>query len=326
MYKTLALLALVGTSVALHADYIESSHDLLWASFKDSYGKHYSGSDGIYRKSVHKANMLKGARLAQQNPKAQFLTSPFADLTAEEFKVYHNLNVPQRAVSVPKNYTAEQAQATRGQSKDWRQEGAVTQVKNQGQCGSCWAFSTTGGIEGAWALSGQPLTSLSEQMLVDCDTNDNGCQGGLMPNAFDFLIDNYAGQIVTEATYRYVSGRTQQSGECRKNTHISVGARIHSYRNIAQDEDELAAQLIAHGPVSIAVDATAFQMYSGGVMSYCNNQQLDHGVLAVGVTPDYWIVKNSWGPQWGESGYIRIQRGVDECLIAECASIPVVGH
>merc|ERR1711916_110787 len=175
-------------------------------------------------------------------------------------------------------------------------KGAVTDVKNQGQCGSCWAFSTCAGIEGLMAVSGKGLNSLSPQELVDCDTRDNGCNGGLMDNGFTWIIQN--GGICSWTAYPY----TAQDGSCQKSSCKNV-ASISGYKNVDQSSNALMSA-VAQQPVSIAVDASIWSFYAGATLpaSSCG-QQLDHGVLAAGYGSDsgkdYWLVKNSWGTSWG---------------------------
>ena len=200
---------------------------------------------------------------------------------------------------------------------------AVTHVKNQAQCGSCWAFSSTGGIEGQWFLAGNTLTSVAEQELVSCDKTDSGCNGGLMDNAFAWLQSAKNGQIVTEASYPYTSGGGV-SGQCKYSSSMPVGATISGHADLPHDEDQMAAWMMTNGPISIAVDATSFQSYTGGILSNCISQQLDHGVLAVGVTDSYWIIKNSWGASWGEAGYIRVAKGTNQCLLKNSPCHPKV--
>lgn len=264
------------------------------------------------RYEIFMQNMVKAAELERQNPKAQFGMSPFADLTAAEFKTYHNLNVTQKASPPPMFSDAEVAEAL-ASSVDWRSQGAVTQVKDQAQCGSCWAFSSTGGIEGAWKLAGNKLTSVSEQELVACDKIDSGCNGGLMDNAYEWLVSSKNGQIVTEAAYPYTSG-SGFSGSCKNTKSMTVGATISGHKDVTHTEAQMAAWIKKNGPLPIAVDAQShWQTYTGGVVSSCTGKSLDHGVLAVGYTADYWIVKNSWGSSWGESGYIRLAYGSNQC-------------
>jgi len=210
-------------------------------------------------------------------------------------------------------------------SVDWRQKGAVTPVKNQQQCGSCWAFSTTGSTEGAHAIKTGNLVSLSEQQLVDCSAaqGNQGCNGGLMDQGFQYIISNKG--ITTEAAYPY----TAQDGTCKNG--MSAAATLSSFVDVAQGSEADLMKAVNLGPVSIAIEADqqCFQFYSGGILSDSScGMQLDHGVLVVGYgtenNVDYWIVKNSWGASWGESGYIRLVRGKNECGIAQAASYPVV--
>merc|ERR1712187_747035 len=201
--------------------------------------------------------------------------------------------------------------------------GAVTPVKNQGQCGSCWAFSTTGSTEGAWKIAGNSLVSLAEQQLVDCDKVDSGCNGGLMDNGFSFLEKNAA---CTESSYTY----TARDGTCQASgcsVAIPQGG-VTGYKDVSGESG--LASAVQQQPVSVAIEAdlSSFQLYSGGVMSGSCGTQLDHGVLAVGFGTDggveYWKVKNSWGASWGESGYIRMKKGINQCGIANQPSYPVV--
>jgi len=194
-------------------------------------------------------------------------------------------------------------------SVDWTAKGAVTPVKNQGQCGSCWAFSTTGSTEGVNAINGKGLISLSEQQLVDCSGSygNEGCNGGLMDNAFQYIIAN--GGLCTEAAYPY----TAVDGTCKTSCKKTV--TLSAYTDVKSDSDSALATAVAQQPVSVAIEAdqASFQMYSGGVMTAACGTALDHGVLTVGYGSDggveYWKVKNSWGASWGESGYIRLGRG-----------------
>lgn len=211
---------------------------------------------------------------------------------------------------------------------DWRDHGAVTKVKNQGKCGSCWAFSAIGNIEGQWAISGHSLVDLSTQQLTSCDTVDMACEGGIMEQAFDWLVVNNSGVVYTEESYPYVSGDTNVPA-CGANVNPLPGAKISGFVTLAEDEELIEAWLAANGPLAIAVDATVWSFYTGGVLPFCLPFQLNHGVLLVGYdntaeTP-YWIIKNSWGPSWGENGYIRIRKGTNECKMKEYVVSAYVG-
>lgn len=206
-------------------------------------------------------------------------------------------------------------------SVDWVKKGAVTAVKNQGSCGGCWSFSTTGAVEGAYAIAGNDLISLSEQDLIDCDKTDKGCEGGLMDNAFDFIVEN--GGICSEEALPYTGQDGTCGGSCTK------VVTIQGHKDVPPNDEDSLKSAVAIGPVSVAIeaDSQAFQFYKGGVFNNdaCGTQ-LDHGVLAVGYGTDngddYWKVKNSWGGSWGENGYIRMSRGNNMCGISQSPSYP----
>ena len=326
MKSALALVALATAATALPAEYVEANQGLLWSNFKRDFGKTYAAAEEEGRMGVFRENMLKASAMeAASKTGAQFGANKFADLTADEFKVYHNLRVPVGAETTEPQFSESERLRAKGASKDWRTVGAVTQIKDQGQCGSCWAFSTVGGAEGANFLHGtKTLVSGSEQQLTSCDKNDLGCGGGLMDQAFQWLIDSREGKLATEKGYPYTSG-DGDSGKCKKSKEKgAVAATVKSYNLFTSGEDDLAAALLKSGPVSIAVDASSFQSYQSGVLDQCTSDQLDHGVTAVGVTPDYWIIKNSWSTVWGESGYIRVARGKGLCLIGTYNVVPSV--
>lgn len=251
----------------------------------------------------------------------------FADLTHDEFKKkMTGLKVrDNKMLRAANNQGPHKQVAGMAADVDWRQKGAVTPVKNQQQCGSCWAFSAVGAMEGAHAVATGDLLSLSEQQLVDCShpQGNEGCNGGLMDSAFQFVISNKG--ITSGEAYPY----TAQDGQCKSGQ--TAVATLSSFANVAENSEEALLKALNLGPVSVAIQASSqvFQFYSSGVLSDPScGQQLDHGVLAVGYGTengvDYYIVKNSWGTSWGEAGYIRLVRGQNECGIASMASYPVV--
>ena len=177
---------------------------------------------------------------------------------------------------------------------------------------SCWAFSSSGNIEGQWFLAGNNLTSLSEQELVSCVTTNQGCGGGWQDKAFAWLQSERNGSIVTEASYPYTSA-SGRSGTCDVKESMPVGATISSHADVSRNEADMAAWVSANGPLAIVVRVTGWETYNGGVMTKCTPGYVDHAVLIVGFSETYWIIKNSWGTTWGEAGYIRVQRGTNQC-------------
>jgi len=304
-----------------------------WEEFKVRYGKSYSTVEAeIARRMIFEQNVKK---IQQHNLEydlgkhSYFLgINKFADNTFEEFiQFLKPFNLKEKKGAT---YLAPSNVGDLPKSVDWRPKGYVTPIKNQGQCGSCWAFSATGSLEGQHFKKEGKLVSLSEQNLVDCSGNwgNNGCEGGLMDNAFQYIIDNKG--IDTEASYPYEA----VDATCRFKK-ANVGATCASFTDIPTgNEDSLKSAVATVGPVSVAIDASqnSFQLYAGGVYDEpaCSSTQLDHGVLAVGYGTsddgkDFWLVKNSWGTDWGMSGYINMSRNKNnQCGIATAASYPHV--
>ncbi|KAL2328032.1 hypothetical protein Fmac_021459 [Flemingia macrophylla] len=255
----------------------------------------------------------------------------FADQTNQEFVAFRNGLKKSHGLRITKQTPFKYENVTDVPTAvDWRQKGAVTPIKDQGVCGSCWAFSTVASTEGIYQITTGNLVSLSEEELVDCDTVDDGCNGGLMEDGFEFIIKN--GGITTEANYPYTS-YNGSSGTCNKKEEASHVAQIKGYEEVPANSEEALQKAVANQPVSVSIDAggDAFQFYSSGVFTGECGTQLDHGVTAVGYGSTgngtkYWIVKNSWGTDWGEEGYIRMERGIDAkeglCGIAMDASFP----
>jgi len=308
--------------------------DVSWFQFKARYGKHYpSTEEEAFRRGIYNKNL---ELIELENSKDVGYTldvNQFADLlTSEWASKYFGMARPSSPFgSAPYLGRHMVKNATLPSSIDWTQKGAVTEIKNQGQCGSCWAFSTTGSLEGAYQIATGTLTSLSEQQLVDCagSFGESGCQGGLMDSAF-----KYAEQaaMCTESSYPY-QGR---GGSCRASscaTGIPKGS-VTGFHDVAHDSAEALMSAVAQQPVSIAIEANlpTFQLYRGGVLSGLCGAQLDHGVLVVGYGTDpkggdYWKVKNSWGKSWGMDGYVLLKRGkpgAGECGILKQPSYPVV--
>lgn len=319
LFTAVVLIAFVGI---VAADYYENQF-VLWMH---KYNKSYSHDEFQARFNIFKSNL---DWINSFDGSFQVGLNEFADLTNKEFVELYT------GFRSTKTYTPAADQgvsASPPATQDWRNVGAVTPVKNQGQCGSCWSFSTTGSTEGAWKLSGKTLVGLSEQNLMDCSFKygNMGCNGGEMDNAFKYIIANQG--IDTEASYPY----TGQDGTCHYSA-ANKGATLSSYTDVTSgSETDLQNAVGLIGPVSVAIDAShmSFQFYTSGVYyePNCSSTQLDHGVLVVGynATPApnsqaYWIVKNSWGVTWGQQGYIWMSRDRNNnCGIATDASYPIV--
>lgn len=300
-----------------------------FAHFVKKFNKKYSGEEEHARRfSIFKKNMHKALRYQKLDREAVHGITKFSDLTEEEFRKHYlgfNTSPAPRTPPAPILPTDDLPP-----DFDWRQLGAVTPVKNQGACGSCWTFSTTGAIEGANFMKTGKLISLSEQQLVDCDHEcdssepdecDSGCNGGLMTTAYQYALK--AGGLQREEDYPY----TGIDGSC-KFDKSKVAAMVDNFSSVSIDEGQIAANLVKNGPLAVGINAAFMQTYVAGVSCpyICNKQNLDHGVLLVGYgaagyapgrfkEKPFWIIKNSWGPDWGEDGYYKLCRGHNVCGI-----------
>lgn len=341
MSKTVLLVSLLALLTTLSGVlyYLHSSGNTLkgdndtaiydsFSHWKKAHSKLYGSSEeeGL-RYQIYKSNVLK---IQEHNKQANagkhtyvLGVNQFADMTQSEFKaIYLGTNANKRPANIKSLPTAVPS------SVDWRSKNAVSEVKNQGSCGSCWAFSAVGSLEGLHAIKTGALTEFSEQQLVDCSSSfgNEGCNGGLMDSAFQYVVKN---GIETESDYPY----TGEDGTCAASS-AKTSWKINGFVDVPANVSSQLQAAVALNPVSVAIEADgfSFQFYFGGV--YTNTDcgtNLDHGVLVVGYGSDsgqnYWIVKNSWGGSWGESGYIRILDNGDGpgiCGILMSASYPTI--
>ncbi|KAK7265446.1 hypothetical protein RJT34_33066 [Clitoria ternatea] len=306
----------------------QSRRALSFARFAWRYGKRYHSVDEIKRRFQIYSDNLGLIRSTNKKPLTYTLAvNSFADWTWEEFK-RHRLGAAQNC-SATLNGNHKLADAVLPDEKDWREEGIVSEVKDQGKCGSCWTFSTTGALEAAYSQAFGRNISLSEQQLVDCAGafNNFGCKGGLPSQAFEYI--KYNGGLETEEAYPY----TGKNGVC-KFTSENVAVQVIDSINITTGaEEELKDAVAFVRPVSVAFEVVkGFRFYKKGVYSNdtCGSTPMDvnHAVLAVGYGVEggvpYWLIKNSWGSNWGDNGYFKMELGKNMCGVATCASYPVV--
>ncbi|CAO1340688.1 unnamed protein product [Diamesa tonsa] len=301
-----------------------------WITFKALHSKVYdSQKEEIARLRIFLNNRKEIAKnnqkFAHHEVSYEMGTNQFSDLTTTEF--LDMMTVKDLKLSEIKYDVTfiGAANVDLPSAVDWRTKGAVTPVKNQGHCGSCWTFSVTGAMEGQQFRKNNKLVSLSEQNLLDC-SKSNGCKGGWMNNAFDYIKRN--GGIDTEQSYPYRG----VEGRCAFNKK-NVGAICRGFSNIPRGNEESLKNAVAtKGPIAVAINVGhSFQSYHSGVYyeRACNPNQLNHAVLVVGYGSeggkDYWLVKNSWGGGWGQDGYIKMARNKgNNCGIASAASFPLV--
>jgi len=321
----LTLVALVFVSVSAHDDEVQ-----LYQMFQQWYteqGKLYDTVDEMslrftnFKESLKRIN-TNNAYTDMRGSGAIFGLNKFSDMTPEEFagKILMTPFTPAAAEHKEKNMIL--PRITAPDTFDWRTKGAVTAVKDQGQCGSCWAFSVTENIESVWilakGLNNGTIPPLAPQQIVDCDTSDLGCSGGNPPTAYDYVQS--AGGLDDEKDYPY----TAEDGTCAFKS-ADVVAKITGYKYATSgDEDTMKDNLASWAPLSICVDARYWQDYTSGVMTEWQCDwivQLDHCVQAVGydltASTPFWIVRNSWGADWGENGYIRLQYGANTCGLTQ---------
>ncbi|GIY89440.1 cathepsin L [Caerostris extrusa] len=302
----------------------------LWETYKKVYNKTYSNDEEGARRVVWQNNIQK---IQKHNLEAELNMhsfklgiTHFTDRVKEEMRMSTGLRMGNRTEG--RTLFLAPSNVEYLNHVDWREKGLVTEVKDQGNCGSCWAFSATGSLEGQHKRKTGKLVSLSEQNLVDCagKEGNRGCDGGMMDFAFDYIKKH---GIDTEESYPYIAMK-QECGFRKKN----VGSTLTGYVDIEEDNETALKRAVATvGPVSVGINAGGygFMHYRSGIydVEECDPSQLNHGVLVVGYGSengkDYWIVKNSWGLRWGEGGYIRMARNKNNlCGIARAASYPLV--
>jgi len=300
--KAILILALAACTFA-----VSFQHDPFWVAYKQQFGKSYSPREEASRYAIFKKNMARAAQLNEIDT-ASYGWTKFSDQERHRARLEVPAYIRRTRVTVANDLP---------DSLDWRDKGAVTGVKDQEQCGSCWAFCAVASMEGAYFLAHQQLLSLSEQQIVDCDEYDHGCEGGWPTNAMQYVKD--AGGEMLEEDYPY----TGMEGSCQFDAS-SAKMQVKDIQTFPSgNEQQMMTACQQYGPLAIALDASKFDFYSGGIMngSGCAQGSPDHGVTVVGWGVEdgtkYWIVKNSWGEDWGEDGYVRVERGSNACGVED---------
>jgi len=330
--------AIVLCCIACNAD---STEDAKWASFKQKYNKSYrDANEETYRKNIFLENLAKIDALNAEDPDVEYAVTQFSDLTHEQFSNQYLMRdmdqveppaEPHDARRHARNMEKRNA-GTPPASFDWRSQKAVTKVKDQGACGSCWAFAVAEDVESHRFLNNpnRQMMLLSPQQIVDCDTGNWGCGGGWPGTAYNYIIK--AGGLQSNKTYPYYSGSNALAGSCKLNKADAAKTKITSWAYVSKtgaiDENKMLQELWEYGPMVVCVSAQNWGYYRGGVFSAASGSSLDHCVQLVGYgtasgTP-YWTLRNQWGAGWGENGYIRVKRGVNACLLATYAVRAIV--
>jgi len=319
--KLLIVLATIACAAAWEAGHQKETYVFgKFQQFLKDNNKHYATIEEYNaRFEIFQANYAKLEKFTTTKSSHKVGITKFFDLTPQEFRQkYTGLHIHPEQVNQHRHVTYRSKVNAAPDTHDWREHGAVNHVKDQGQCGSCWAFSAVGNLEGQYFLQKGKALTLSEQELVACDDVDQGCNGGLMENAFDWLKQN--GGEENDSDYPYTSG-SGSSGSCLFSKD-KAQLQVTGYEFSSTDEEQIKEDLYSKGPLAIAINASSSLMtYTGGIIDMsadeCDPAALDHGVTLVGYGSengtDYWIIKNSWAANWGEDGYFRYARGKGVC-------------
>jgi len=323
----LLIVLLVAEYVIAYRSSIDDDHEQ-FHFFMKKYNKNYITSEYQARFEIFKTNLDKAREMNIKDPHAKYGITQFMDLSKEEFKntyLIKNFTSPKKlGLKVPILPKTSKRFQDLPVSFDWNDRGVVTAVYDQGECGSCWAFSTTENVESMWAIAGHGLHNMAMQQLVDCDTSlDHGCAGGNPPYAYQYIIET--GGLEAYSDYPY----TGVDGTCKfKSSDVIATLKTWGYITTDDNEDLMGEWTYEYGPPSVCVDAEAWQLYNGGVITQNCGTTMDHCVQITGWNTidgiPAWTVRNSWGTSFGYGGYLYIMRGANVCLIGDevTSSVP----
>jgi len=292
-------------------------------SWMRSTNQIYSGDEYQLRFGIFQANQRYVSSHNKGKHSWTLALNKFSAMTPAEYRALLGV----RGSVSESNYVPAQSSVKAPDALDWRDKGVVNPIKDQGQCGSCWAFSAIQAMESAWAINHNTLYSLSESNLVDCTCE--GCNGGVPSSAYDYVISKQGGKFQLESDYPYTPVRNNCHFDAAKAPDAQIEKHISS---LIFSESKLQEHVAEYGPATVCIDASqaSFQLYTGGIYddSSCSSLILDHAVGCIGYGSesgtDYWIIRNSWGEDWGEAGYIRIRRNHhNRCGVATRVSIPI---
>ncbi|KAK8840809.1 hypothetical protein M9Y10_027631 [Tritrichomonas musculus] len=303
-------------SCAFYLQHEEKSF-LSWMRLTNQF---FTGDDYHLRFGIYLSNLRRVKEHNAAHKSFRVGMNKFAALTPSEYRSLLGVRITLSNFQSQKN-----SKSMNLESIDWRDKGVVSPISDQGSCGSCWAFSAIQSIESVNAISSGQLRKFSEQNIVDCVNTCSGCNGGLMTDAYQYVIDHQGGQFVLEDDYKY----TARDGNCRFDECPHIGT-ISKYVNIIEGDEDDLYEKVQLGPVAVAIDAStwSFTLYKEGIYDepLCSPTNLDHGVGCVGFGTEngvsYWIVRNSWGTSWGEQGYMKLIRKNNQCGIASMATFP----
>ncbi|AKR14108.1 cathepsin [Dasychira pudibunda nucleopolyhedrovirus] len=313
MNKIMLCLLVCGVAHAATYDLLKAPN--YFEDFLHKFNKNYSSeSEKLHRFKIFQHNLEEIINKNQNDSTAQYEINKFSDLSKEEaISKYTGLSLPRQTQNFCEVVILDRPPDRGPLEFDWRQFNKVTSVKNQGVCGACWAFATLGSLESQFAIKYNRLINLSEQQFIDCDRVNAGCDGGLLHTAFESAME--MGGVQMESDYPYETA----NGQCRINPNRFVVGVRSCRRYIVVFEEKLKDLLRAVGPIPVAIDASDIVNYRRGIMRQCANHGLNHAVLLVGYAVEnnipYWILKNTWGTDWGEDGYFRVQQNINACGI-----------